>query len=164
VKTVLRSSVIAMGLLGVAASFVHPFGPVKGQRSTGPLLAGAETNPAIVRAFERSCQNCHSERTDWPWYSYVAPLSWFIENDVHRARSHMNLSRWQVYTVDQQVELLTKLGTEVRNRRMPLPKYLQLHPEATLSDHDVEQLYTWAHSERQRLKAAADSKPRTPTD
>jgi Haem-binding domain len=94
VKTILRLGLVAVGLLGGASGFVHPFGPVKNQLSTGPLLADAEINPAIARAFERSCQNCHSERTDWPWYSYVAPLSWFMENDVHRRRSHMNLSRW----------------------------------------------------------------------
>ena len=120
-------------------------------------------NPGVTRIFERSCQNCHSERTDWPWYSYVAPLSWLIESDVHAGRSHMNLSRWQDYTVDQQVELLTKLAVEVRNRRMPLPKYLQLHPEARLSNRDVEELYRWAHGERQRLRHAANSTARTPS-
>ena len=124
-KTALRLGLAAVGLLGLATSFVHPFGPVKGQRQTGQLLAGTETNPAISKILDRSCRNRHSERTDWPWYSYVAPLSWLIENDVHAGRSHMNLSRWDSYTVDQQVGLLTKLAVEVRNRQMPLPNYLR---------------------------------------
>jgi hypothetical protein len=76
----------------------------------------------------------------------------------------MNLSRWNSYTVDQQVELLGKLAVELRNRRMPLPKYLQLHPEARPSDDEVKQLYVWAHSERRRLRTADDSKPKAPTD
>jgi hypothetical protein len=153
-KTVLRLVLVSISFLGLASALIHPFGGIRSQRSTGPLLAGAETNPAIAGIIERACQNCHSERTEWPWYSYVAPLSWMIENDVHRGRGHMNLSRWDAYTVDQQVEILTRLGVEVRNRRMPLPKYLQLHPEARLSDADIEQLYAWAHSERQRLRSA----------
>ena len=66
-------------LLGLA-SFVHPFGAVKPRSSNAPLLAGASLDPAVVRIIERSCQNCHSERTDWPWYSYVAPMSWLIED------------------------------------------------------------------------------------
>ena len=76
----------------------------------------------------------------------------------------MNLSHWDTYTADQQIELLTKMGVEVRNRRMPLPKYLQLHPEAKLSDETMEQLYDWAHSERQRLRATIESKQKTRTD
>jgi hypothetical protein len=75
----------------------------------------------------------------------------------------MNLSQWDTYTVDQQADLLTKLGVEVRNRRMPLPKYLQLHPASRLSDREVEQLYAWAHRERRRLRTAAESS-KTPTD
>jgi mono/diheme cytochrome c family protein len=164
VRPFLKFGLIAIGLLGASSSLVHPFGPVKEQRSTAPLLAGAETNPEIARIFERSCQSCHSERTDWPWYSYVPPISWLIENDVHHGRSRMNLSRWDAYTADQQVEILTKIGVEVRNRQMPLPKYLRLHPLARLSDDEVQQIYAWAHSERRRVRTSIEPGPKTPTD
>lgn len=143
------------------ASLVHPFGPVKQERPNAQLYLGAP--PGIARMIERACQNCHSERTKWPWYSYVAPASWIIEKDVSRARAHMNFSHWQDYSVEQRAALLTMLAVEVRNRNMPLPKYLQLHPEARLSDEDVQQLYTWAHSERARLRAA-DAKGKGSTD
>jgi hypothetical protein len=127
-------------------------------------MAGAEATPEVVGILQRSCQNCHSERTEWPWYSYVAPMSWMIENDVHRARSHMNLSHWDAYPRDRQIELLTKMGVEVRNHRMPLPKYLQLHPQARLSSGDIQQLYNWARLERQRLRSAAEPKAKPSTD
>jgi len=76
---------------------------------------------------------------------------------------HMNLSRWQDYTVEQRVDLLTRMAVEVRNRKMPLPKYLKMHAEARLSSEDVQQLYSWAHRERKRLKAA-DTKGKASTD
>src|SRR4051794_5211726 len=132
VKTILKAGVAAAGLLGVAAGFVHPFGPIKARHSNEPLFAGAEATLEVSRVFGRACQNCHSERTGWPWYSYVPPLSWLIENDVYQARNHMNFSRWRDYTLDQQVEILTKLGAEVRGHQMPLPRYVFLHPEAKL--------------------------------
>jgi hypothetical protein len=91
-------------------------------------------------------------------------MSWLIENDVHGARSHMNLSHWDQYSLEERVELLTKMGVEVRNRRMPLPKYLQLHPAARLSDDEVARIYAWAHTERRRLKITNDSKVKPPTD
>jgi hypothetical protein len=73
-KIIIKSGLIVTGLVGVICSFVHPYGPVKSLKSDGPLLEGAALSPAIAQVLERSCQNCHSERTVWPWYSYVAPL------------------------------------------------------------------------------------------
>jgi hypothetical protein len=150
-------------LLALGASLLHPSGPVKGARSSLALLAGTEVPPEIGRIVDRACQNCHSERTEWPWYSYVAPMSWLIEKDVSSARTHMNLSRWQDYSVEERIDLLTRLAVEVRNRKMPLPKYLKMHSEARLTDDDVQQLYSWAHIERRRLKTA-DTKGKASTD
>jgi hypothetical protein len=164
VKRFLRFSAIAMCLAVVASSFIHPHGPVKMARSSAPLLEGSGATSEVTRVFEQSCQNCHSERTEWPWYSYVAPLSWLIEADVHDGRSHMNLSQWDGYTEEQKVELLTKIGVDVRNHRMPLPKYLKLHPQARLSNDDVTRLYTWTQSERRRLSVSIRSRSETSPD
>jgi hypothetical protein len=159
VKLALASAVV----LGVALSFIHPAGRVKGQASTEPLLAGAEADGRIMKILERSCQNCHSERTEWPWYSYVAPLSWLVEADVHNGRSHMNLSRWRDYSPDRQRDILTRLGVEVRTRQMPLSRYLRIHQDAALSDEEIKQLYVWAHRERSRLAAPIDANSRALT-
>jgi hypothetical protein len=86
-----------------------------------------------------------------------------VEKDVSGARAHMNFSRWQDYSIEQRAALLTRLAVEVRRRNMPLPKYLKLHPEARLSENEVQQLYTWAHNERRRLRAA-DAKGKGSTD
>jgi hypothetical protein len=117
-----------------------------------------ETTDAVTAIVERSCRNCHSEQTRWPWYSYIAPMSWMIEKDVHDARLHMNLSRWQDYPADKQVEILARLGAEVRNHQMPRPRYVSLHPEAKLSEADIQQLYDWTRKERRRLAARTVSR------
>lgn len=146
---------LGVAVLAVCSILVHPFGAIKAQRSDKPLLLDSSFDPQVLRTIERSCQNCHSEKTEWPWYSYVAPLSWMIENDVKQARSHMNLSRWNGYNAEQQQEILSKMSVLVRNRAMPLPRFLLLHPEAKLSDAEVAYLYQWARGERKRVKAAA---------
>ena len=150
----------ATGLLVLASVFIHPFGAVKARTSNTPLLAGSSLDPSVVRIMERSCQSCHSERTDWPWYSYVAPMSWLIENDVSNGRSHMNLSHWDEYTLEKQQEILTEMSAMVRSRQMPLPRYLQLHPSAKLSDAEIDQIYQWARGERRRLKSIAHGLPK----
>jgi heme-binding protein len=140
-------------LLAACSVLVHPFGAVKAQVSDKPLLLDASFDSQVVRILERSCQNCHSEKTEWPWYSYVSPMSWMIESDVQRGRSHMNLSHWNGYSPEKQQEILSEMSSLIRNRAMPLPRYLLIHPDAKLSDAEVAYLYQWAHSERKRLKA-----------
>jgi hypothetical protein len=132
---------------------IHPFGAVKAPRSLNPLLAGADVPPGIIQIMERSCQNCHSEKPDWPWYSYVAPASWLIEKDVHDARSHINLSRWGEYSLEDKKELLTRLAAAVKSRQMPPARYTLLHPSAKPTASALEQIYEWARGERRRLKS-----------
>ena len=134
--------------------FLHPYGPVKAVRSDKPLLAGANLDIGVLALVERSCQNCHSERTEWPWYSYVAPISLLVESDVGRARGRMNLSRWDEYTIDKQQELLGRLAGAIRSREMPPPRYTLMHPDTKLSPMERDQLYQWTRAERRRLKPA----------
>src|SRR5258708_1418578 len=113
-KRIVRTLVLS-GAGGVifASLFLHPYGAVKATKSLKPLLAGADVNPIVSAMVERSCQNCHSEKTEWPWYSYIAPISWMVEGDVAQARSRMNLSHWHEYTIEKQQELLGRIGAAI---------------------------------------------------
>jgi hypothetical protein len=136
-----------------ASVFVHLSGLVRNVVSNGPLLAGADVDPAVLRAVERSCQNCHSEKTEWPWYSRVAPMSWLVEGDVAKARSRMNLSAWDDYSVERQEEILASIGSLARSGEMPPPRYTAIHSDAKLSAQERELIYEWSHAERRRLKS-----------
>jgi hypothetical protein len=115
------------------------------------ILREAQIDSGTLALIERGCQNCHSQKTEWPWYSHVAPVSWLLARDVQQARLHMDLSRWQDYTADERLRLLSEIGIAVRNRKMPVERYLLLHPEARLTDIERQQLYRWTRAERNRL-------------
>ena len=134
-------------------AFVHPFGNARVADRRKQLMSSAEIGAPVLDVLQRSCQNCHSERTIWPAYSHVAPISWLVEKDVQEGRSHWNMSKWDQYSIEDREHILSQIGPMVRNRKMPLPQYLLLHPEAKLSDADRELLYQWSRQERKRLKA-----------
>jgi hypothetical protein len=79
-------------------------------------------------------------------------MSWMIEHDVTEARGHMNLTKWQSYSSAEKIEMLSRIAPLVRNRIMPPPRYLTLHPQAKLSADDIEQLARWTHGERRSLR------------
>ena len=135
------------------ALLIHPFGNVRLSAADKPLMNTASIQQPVLEVLQRSCENCHSDRTSWPWYSHIAPISWAIEKDVYDGRSHWNMSKWDQYSPEEREDILTEMAPMVRNRKMPLPKYLFLHPEAKLSDADVDLLYRWSRSERKRIKS-----------
>jgi hypothetical protein len=145
--------ILGAGLIVAISVFVHPFGMAKAQGYDKPLFAGAQIDLEVLQIFERSCQNCHSERTEWPWYSYMAPIGWFIERDVKQGREHMDFSRWDEYDRSGQRDILTRMSAVLRSRQMPLPRYLILHPGSKLSEEEIATIDEWTQRERQRLKA-----------
>jgi hypothetical protein len=141
-------------ILSAALAHVHPWGKVRAAAQPGkPKLTGAKTIPVEVQqVLERKCGDCHSESTHWPIYSQFAPASWLMEHDVSEARQHFNMSRWEEYSRESQVDLLTRIGVEARSGQMPLKHYLLLHPGAKLTSEDQQMIYEWTRAERKRVK------------
>lgn len=152
----LRFMVLALVLtVTICSVFVHPFGKVKTGAAKKMLLQGTQVETPVMNTLERSCSNCHSDQTFWPWYSYVAPASWLVEKDVHDGREHFNMSLWNEYTDRDRIRILTEISVMVRNHEMPLPRYTLLHPDAKLTAQDIEAIDQWGHTERKRIKAGA---------
>jgi hypothetical protein len=143
-----------LGLLAVCSIAVHPFGAVKRAEPRAASPGGLNVPPEIATVMKRSCMDCHSNRTKWPWYSYVAPMSWIVERDVSRGRDELNLSQWNQYSFDQQQRLMADIATAVKNREMPLPQYTLIHRDAKLSDADTDLVYSWARLERRKLRSS----------
>ena len=141
----------AAAIIAVGGSLIHPYGIPTSPGNGQTIFQDAQIDPETLAIFQRACQNCHSEKTEWPWYGHVAPVSWMLARDVQQARSHMNLSRWREYSIDDRLRLLSAIGSAVRNRAMPVQRYLLLHPEARLTDLERQQLYNWTRTERRRL-------------
>jgi hypothetical protein len=104
------------------------------------LARMVDVAPAAAAVLERACRDCHSNRTEWPWYSNVAPVSWFVIDHVNHGRSHLNFSEWSSYQPDRRRELLEGVCKETRGGAMPLPSYTWIHWNARLSPADIEAL------------------------
>jgi heme-binding protein len=93
---------------------------------------------ALAPILDRACRDCHSNRTVWPWYTQVAPVSWLIAFDVSEGRKAVNFSEWAAYPPDRQRKLLAESCHEAEEGKMPEGRYTLLHPEARLSRQDID--------------------------
>lgn len=105
-----------------------------GNRANPPIERTIDwANPQTKALFYRACADCHSHETKWPWYSHVAPVSWFVIDHVDDGREHFNISTLDPGDADDAAKMVEK-------KKMPLESYLLLHPEADLSDEEKRQL------------------------
>jgi len=112
-------------------------------------IYATEPMPAEVKAvFERSCNDCHSSQTRWPWYSRVAPVSWIVAHDVHEARKQMNFSEWSTYPQKRRDQKLEAICEQLMNGDMPDGKYALIHRSARPTQQQREAVCTWVDSMR----------------
>jgi hypothetical protein len=139
-----RWTIATLGVAAVAIQFV----PVD---RTNPPVEGAVFAPAEVESvLRRACYDCHSNETNWPWYSHVAPISWLTAHDVHEGRDALNFSTWSALDRKAQLDAIGKSWEEVQDHDMPPWYYLPLHWNAHLSSEDRAVVRGWSLLARQR--------------
>jgi len=92
---------------------------------------------------KNSCYDCHSNKTIWPVYSYIAPISWLVAKDVKNGREELNFSEWNKLDDSKMEKKKEEIIEEISRDTMPLPIYLITHPSAKLSENDKLLLKNW---------------------
>ncbi|HEX6464204.1 MAG TPA: heme-binding domain-containing protein [Vicinamibacterales bacterium] len=139
-------------ILLIGAQFVGANRTNPPSRPEASLLAQKATPPAVRAILDRSCRDCHSNDTRWPWYSHVAPVSWFLLHHINGGRDRLNYSQWTSYDSDDQDKFLNSMCSLTRKGRMPLPSYLWIHRDARLSDAEINTLCAWSDKMRDTLQ------------
>ena len=139
----LKQAAVVFLVILVAAQFIRP------ERSNPPtdmnrtIQAHMGTTAGLVAVLDRSCGDCHSNATVWPWYTQIAPASWVMAYGVTKGRKAVNFSEWATYPPEAQRALLSASCQDVSDGKMP-GAYTLPRPETRLSAQDVETICTSA--------------------
>ncbi|HEX3143316.1 MAG TPA: heme-binding domain-containing protein [Pyrinomonadaceae bacterium] len=142
--------VLVLGIQAIRPARTNP--PIDESQT---INAKTQMTSDVAAIFDRSCRDCHTNKTVWPWYTNVAPLSWWLSNHVSDGRRSLNMSEWSKLPNDRQERKLRQICDEVQDGNMPLSSYTPMHPAAKLSDQDKKTLCDWTETERQRLSNSA---------
>ncbi|HEY6907466.1 MAG TPA: heme-binding domain-containing protein [Ignavibacteriaceae bacterium] len=126
-KKILKYSLLIIVLLLIIIQFI----PV--DRTNPPVVREPNWDSPQTRAYAvRACFDCHSNETKWPAYSYIAPISWLVADDVMEGRKDFNMSDWKPDKGDEAAK-------EVRKGDMPMWQYTLMHSEAKLTDAEKKE-------------------------
>ena len=131
--------VVWIGSLVISRIMVSDKNPSR--RYSGVILG--DKSDKILR---RVCFNCHSNETNWPWYTTMPVISVLISSDVSEAREHLNFSDWESIPEDKRIFYLKMVFNEIEQDEMPPFIYKLGHPEAKLKLNDLKTLKDRASS------------------
>src|ERR1043166_829876 len=93
-RRVLKIIAILLVVLVVGIQAIRPARTNPPFDESQTINAKTQMTPEVAAIFDRSCRDCHSNKTVWPWYTNVAPVSWWLSNHVNDGRRAMNMSEW----------------------------------------------------------------------
>jgi hypothetical protein len=147
----MKRILIGVAVLIVIIQFIRP------DMSNGPedpamnIKAFVKIPDEISAILKRSCGDCHSNTTRWPWYNQIAPASWVIADDVSLGRKHLNFSEWGTYTQKRMGKKLYQIAEVAGDNSMPLTLYRMIHTDTKLSEDERKKLADWADRQADQL-------------
>jgi len=142
---------VVASIVFILIQFIQPNRENPSTDSALSMQSQLNIPPDVAALLERGCKDCHSNRTSWPFYAYIAPASWLVSYDVTEGRKHLNMSEWGTYKEGKQVQKLSGIYQSVSDRSMPLPKYIPLHPTANFTDAERQLLSSWAQQQGEKM-------------
>ncbi|MEL4307528.1 heme-binding domain-containing protein [Joostella sp. CR20] len=123
------------------------FPPAENTSDTTPPtdLFKVEKVPETVEAtLVTACYDCHSNKTNYPWYASIEPLSYWLANHIDEGKKHLNFSQWNSYSPKKKAHKLEEISEAVTEGWMPLDSYTLIHKEAKLTEAQSKAVADWA--------------------
>ena len=133
----LRQAAVVFIVVFAVAQLIRPDRTNPPTDTSRTIQAQVGTASGLAAVLDRSCRDCHSNATVWPWYTEIAPASWLMAYGVTEGRKAVNFSEWAAYSPEKQRMLLAVSCDDATSGKMP-GAYTLLHSETRLSGQDVE--------------------------
>jgi hypothetical protein len=107
----------------------------------------------VNKILQASCYDCHSNNTDYPWYSKIQPVAWWLNDHIVEGKKEINFSEFATYRIGRQYRKMEEIIKQVKEDEMPLSSYTLIHRDAILTSDQKVILTNWANAIRNSIKA-----------
>ena len=150
---------LALLLVLIGIQFIHPRQNLGATGGPNDLAVRAAAPDDVRQLLADACYDCHSNRTQYPWYASVQPVAWWLDHHVQEGKRELNFSEFGAYSPRRASHKLAAIGKEVSRGDMPLSSYTWMHPAARLPSDQRKKLVDWA----QALHDKVPPEPPAPT-
>ena len=135
----------------VAIQFVQPARNQSVQASTSGIATIINVPENVQAILQRSCYDCHSNNTRYPWYAAIQPGSWWMASHIDEGKGELNFDDFASYSKRRQLSKLKAMQGAIEDESMPLPSYTLIHRDAILSQKNKKLLKDWIDVSRDKI-------------
>lgn len=147
-----KKIVLGLAVVVVILQFIRPEKNISGV-TTQSITQQFAVPPGVQTVLQRSCYDCHSNRTAYPWYAEIQPAGWFLAKHVRDGKRGLNFDEYTSYRLMKQYRRFNDIIEQVQGGEMPLPSYLLIHRYAQLSASEKDEMIQWCTAMRDSMKA-----------
>jgi len=136
---------LVSGILFIALQFIRPVHNKNGLVLKTDISKVVIIPDTVQILLKNACYDCHSNNTDYPWYSNIQPVGWLMAYHIRKAKNQLNLSEFGSYPQRRQLSKLDGLANSIKDDIMPLKSYKIMHKSAQLSTDEKSLLINWAN-------------------
>ncbi|SEC80736.1 Haem-binding domain-containing protein [Tenacibaculum sp. MAR_2009_124] len=137
-----KVGVVALGGV-LIAQFFQPEQNLGEYESVKVFLAETKTSAEVETILKKACFDCHSAKTNYPWYGKITPINYWMAHHVEEGREHLDFSNWSNYSLKKKEHKMDEVHEEVEEKHMPLKSYTITHGDAKLTEEEIKTLVNW---------------------
>ncbi len=145
-NNLLKKLVYVVAIILVIIQFIRPAkneGEALGPQDISKAVSVSDT---VMQILKTSCFDCHSNRTQYPWYTYIQPLGFWTTHHVNEGKEELNFSEFASYTAKRQMKKFKEMGEQLKEKEMPLFSYTIIHRNAVLTPEQITILNSWINT------------------
>src|SRR5215217_6021253 len=146
-----KKILIGLIVLLVLLQFFQPTHNDGIAEATTDIAHVVQVPDSIMHLLKTSCYDCHSNHTNYPWYSKITPVNWWLNNHINEGKRELNFSIFSNYSYRRKSKKLEEIAKTVEKHQMPLDSYLWIHKEAELNDAQRKMIIDWAKSGQEKV-------------
>lgn len=148
----IRKILLLLLLAFIVIQFFRPEKNIAATKSANDITMVYPVPENVQQIFARSCNDCHSNNTQYPWYAEVQPVAWFLADHIKDGKDELNFSEFGTYRIARQNKKMKECIKQIKDGDMPIDSYTFIHRDANLSDADKQAVITWCESVQKTLQ------------
>lgn len=149
----MRRFLIVLFIVLVVIQFIRPAKNISNNLLASDISHMYHVPQDVATILKKSCTDCHSNNTIYPWYAQIQPVGWWLNNHIREGKRELNLSEFGAYSIARQYKKSDDIADEVHKGEMPLSSYTLIHRKSKLTDNEKQRLISWCEAIRDTIKS-----------
>ncbi len=141
----IKKILVVLGIAIIGIQFLRPARNKSSQVITSNISKVVNIHDTVMSLLKNACYDCHSNNTNYPWYSQIQPIGWLLSNHIHKAKNELNFTEFGSYSSRRQLSKLEGIANSIRDDIMPLKSYKLMHKTARLNTVEKSVIINWAN-------------------